>query len=82
MTRITTAAVALLVLLATAGTATALPGDAAGSNEAGDPGPPGGLPDVVPDFVSDILDGVGDMVSGILDAVVPDVAVENSPVLG
>lgn len=68
MARTTAVAVALLVLAATAGTATAqierplgVPG--------GDVGPPGGLPDQVPDFVSSILDAVGSFLAGLLDAV-------------
>lgn len=67
MKRITTAVLALVVLATTAGTAAALPVGDAGPD--GDVGPPGGLPDVVPDVVSGILDAVGTLVTGVLDAV-------------
>lgn len=81
MKRITTAILALVVLAATAGTGAALPADDAGPD--GDVGPPGGLPDVVPDFVSGILDAVGTFVTGVLDAVVGDgTATVTRPVAG
>lgn len=76
MKRTTLVAVALLALVATAGTVSASPGDAAGPANQVDPGPPGGLPDVVPDFVSDILGLVGDFIAGVLDGTLGDAVSE------
>lgn len=56
------------VVVAGAGVASAAP----------DPGPPDGLPEPVPDFVSDLLDGIGEMVDGILSSVF-DMVGERTP---
>ncbi|MFB6118146.1 hypothetical protein [Halosegnis sp.] len=67
MNRITgaIAALAALLLVASAGTAAAVPGDTGPSADAG---PPSDLPGPVPDFVGDILETINDFLSGSVDS--------------
>lgn len=78
MKRITIAAIALVLLAATAGMATAQPGDTTETAADAEPGPPGGLPDQVPDFVSDILNSIGEFLSGALDGILGDAVSEDA----
>jgi len=68
--------VALAALLVAGGTAAAAPGSAPDRgddhSEAGPPegiGPPGGLPEPVPDFVGDLLDRIAQGVDGLGEAI-------------
>lgn len=72
MKRTTIAAVALAVLVATVGTASALPGNDHDTSVDGERGPPDDLPDPVPDFVTGILDRVGGFVNDVLDGSLGD----------
>jgi len=89
MKRTTLLAVALAALLAVTGAAAATPGSTAPadtdsepaatdatdrSGAAGQAGPPGDLPDPVPDFVSDIHGLVQQFLDGTLDSLGPDVS--------
>lgn len=62
------AALAVSALLAgAAGTVAAQPDNT--DDNASDAGPPGDLPEPVPDFVGDILGSIGDFLDGVLSSV-------------
>lgn len=56
---------ASLLLVGSAGAVAAQPEDA---GESGDAGPPGDLPDQVPDFVSDVHGAISDFLVGTVDS--------------
>ncbi|ELZ91010.1 hypothetical protein [Haloferax sulfurifontis] len=74
--RLTLVGVALAVLVATAGVAAAAPSENAResspASEAGQQGPPGELPDPVPEFVLDVHRIVSDFLTGALDGSLGD----------
>lgn len=60
--------IAFTVLLLTAGTAAAVPGQAGPATDGGDAGPPSTLPEPVPDFVTGILDSINGFLDGTVEA--------------
>lgn len=61
----TGAVLSVLTLLTTA--AAAAPATSVTDETSGVVGPPGGLPEQVPDFVADVLDAVGQFVNGLME---------------